>query len=93
LRTILPKNNRLGVETAHSLFNSVFYYHNVKKGGGKHVPPIWSFEAKSTKDDVSIRKQNPMAEEWYDLTDYDHDNRIESCGGHNDQVDANCKFI
>jgi len=52
------------------------------------VPPIWSFEAKSTKDDVSIRKQNPMAEEWYDC--HDHDNRIESCG---DQVDANCKFI
>ncbi|XP_066918676.1 uncharacterized protein [Clytia hemisphaerica] len=54
MRIILPRN-RLGIDTANALFNSIFYYHNEKKKtvdrNGKavkikHVQPIWKFAGK-----------------------------------------------
>ncbi|XP_066916044.1 uncharacterized protein [Clytia hemisphaerica] len=52
MRILLPRN-RLGVDTAEALFNSLFYYHNERKKTKigtkgqqvniKHVWPIWQF--------------------------------------------------
>ena len=62
----MPRN-RLAIDTANALFNSIFYYHNEKKTlSSKHVRPIWFYatDAKPTK----------ISQPQIDLNSYSDDN-------------------
>ncbi|XP_066931274.1 uncharacterized protein [Clytia hemisphaerica] len=61
MNKILPRN-RLGIETAHALLNSVFYYQNAKKKDEKYVLPIWTRGKPIQNPNISAEQCNENVE-------------------------------
>lgn len=76
----------MGVDTAHALFNALFYYHNSTRSKSKIVKPVWSHKiyAERNINEIVItgKDYNIQPENWDLIPLYENNNDCDMFGDH-----------